>query len=112
MNTRSVSEMILEHIKQSGLTATTIFKNAGIERFHGYDIINGSKKPERNEMIRLAIVLGMSPDTTQEILNLSGYPGLDPEDGRDSAILFALRQGGDVDGLNETLSDLGYEKIP
>lgn len=111
MSAENLANEILFHIKASGYTASRLFKEAGIERFRGYDIINGVRIAERDEILRLVIVLGVAPDDVQMILENSGYPPLDSGDGRESAILFALKQGGDIDGLNDALKDMGYDVI-
>lgn len=111
MGNTPLSEKILNYIKRSGLTASRIFENAGLDRMSGLEIINAGKIPDRDTLLRLAIALNINPEETQEILLENGYPTLIDEDGKDSYILFALKQGGDVIGLNEALEKAGFDTI-
>lgn len=111
MSDVKIQDRIHSYITAAGITASRFFQMAGIERFRGYDILNGARLRDTDELLRLAITLNASPDDTQSMLNEAGFPMLTSGDGRDSAILFALKQGGDIDGLNEALSELGYDRI-
>lgn len=107
----SLADKILELIKAKDITASRLFENAGIDRMSGLEIINAGQYPVRDVLLRISIGLGISPEETQDLLRDNGYPPLSPDDERDSYILFALKNGGDVDGLNESLYSLGFDKL-
>lgn len=107
----SLAEKILELIKEKSLTASRLFENAGIDRMSGLEIINAGKTPVRDVFIRLAVGLGITADETQTLLEDYGYPKLSEDDDRDSYIIFALKNGGDVDGLDESLINLGFDGL-
>ena len=107
----SLSEEILRYIKEKNTTASALFKTAGIDKSYGYEIISGTKHPSRDKVLRLLIALNLSQEEAQSVLKSTGYPALYPKDERDSIILFALKQGGDIDGINDTLYDLGFETL-
>lgn len=77
----------------------------------GLEFISGRHLPDRDTLLRLCIALSISPSDTQELLLENGYPTLSEEDGKDSYILFALKQGGDISGLNDALQNAGYDEI-
>lgn len=109
MGKSPLGEIILNYIKEKNLTATVLFKRAGIDKFYGYEITSGTKRPSRDELLRILISLNLSVDEAQETLKSSGYPPLYKDDERDSVILFAIKQGGDVSQIDETLSDMGFD---
>lgn len=107
----TLSEELLKYIKEKDTTASSLFKTAGIDKSYGYEIINGTKRPTRDKVLRLLIALNLSQDEAQSVLKATGYPALYPKDERDTIILFALNQGGDINNINDTLYDMGFDTL-
>lgn len=106
-----LAERLLAFIKERGFKSSKLFELAGIDKLRGYEIINGVKYASRDEVIRLCVALGLSFDVSQDLLASCGFAPLEANDSRESAIVFALRAGGDVEGLNNTLISLDFEPL-
>ncbi len=78
---------ISKNIKKSAL-----IESADIHRTYAYQILNGTKHPSRDNIIKLCIGGQFSIDETNRALTLGGYNKLYAKDQRDSLITFCLNK--------------------
>lgn len=77
-----------------------------------YEILRGEKdKPDRDIVIKLCFGFPLDIDDAQRLLRLAGVPPLYPRNQRDACILFALKNGYDIDQTNDLLYENQEETI-
>ncbi len=77
-----------------------------------YEILRGEKdKPDRDIVIKLCFGFPLDIDDAQRLLRLAGVPSLYPRNQRDAYILFALKNGYDIDQTNDLLYENQEETI-
>lgn len=82
-----------------------------LSRSFSFQIYAGSRIPNRNIVLRLALVMGLDIDQTQRLLKLAGRGVLYPKVKRDMALINALSNGMSVYQANERLTELGLEPL-
>lgn len=102
-----LSELIIKH----NMSAQQVFEKAVISRSFGYQIFNGLRNPNRNVLLRIAIVMKLSVDETQHILIISQRGELYPKVRRDAAIIFCIKHNCDLTDTNELLESIGESPL-
>ena len=96
------SEIMNKHkIKKSDLV-----KRSGIDRTYFYQILNGTRKPGRDNAIALCVASGLSFEETIRCLEILKEGILYPKNRRDSIIIYSINH---KLSLNET-NDLLFSK--
>ena len=78
-----------------------------LDRSYGYQLFNGTRRPTRNFLLRLAILLKLGMEETQRLLKIAGRQPLYARDRRDAAVLYALTHGLTVEKTDALLESLG-----
>lgn len=92
---------------QSGLTIPQLIEKANISKSLAYQIFNGQRIPNRNLLIRIAIVLKLDLDVTQRLLKKAKKGELYPRVQRDAAIIFGIQHHYNLLDMNELLDNIG-----
>lgn len=100
----SFAEYITRLCKEKNLTVSKALDKADIGTSFGYALFNGSRKPSRDTVIKLAIAFGMDLDETQKLLSAAGFGGLYPKIKRDAIIIFAIQRKYTLFQIQEQLS--------
>ncbi len=95
---------------KKGLTKGQVVRRADLSENYVYKIFAGDRRPERDKLLRLCFGLGADLGETRGLLRLGDCGELYPRRRRDSAIIFAIKEGLGLMECNELLYDLG-EKI-
>lgn len=80
-----------------------------------YELLRGEKRrPDRDIVIKLCFGFPLGIEDAQRLMRLAGVPPLYPRNQRDALILFALKNGYDIDQTNDLLDEnqeeiIGYE---
>ena len=98
-------------LAQRKMSRYRMFRRADIPTSFGYEMLNGSRQPNRNTLLRIAFFLGMGIEQTQKMLNLAESNLLYPRRLRDSVILFSLREKHSIVQVNAALEEHGLETI-
>jgi transcriptional regulator with XRE-family HTH domain len=98
---------LYELIDKAGFTIPQIIEKASIGRSLTYQIFNGQRAPNRNLLIRIAIILKLSLDETQRLLRIAKRGELYPRIQRDAAIIFCIQHKYSLIDVNELLENLG-----
>ena len=101
----SFEDMIREHLKIKKISKATLLDAICVERSYGYQILNGRRMPPRLVILRIAIYLGLSVESTQQLLNAGQKEGLFPYSKFDAVIIYALGHGFDLHRTEEMLED-------
>ena len=99
-----------EHIRrlceEKGIVPAHVIARSGIDRIYGHQLFNGTRKPPRDRALQLAIALDLDYEDTQELLKTARKRELYPKIKRDAAIIFALKRGLGLNGLQDILLEL------
>ena len=116
-------EKMLKAIKQSrklpqillprmgGMSYEVLADLTGCSRAYVYGIMKGVKHPEKDMLLRIAFVLGMNVDETQEMLQTAHRATLSSKDKRDICLIFGLVNGLDLESMDEVLLEQGQKPL-
>ena len=96
-------QYIEQLILDSGIPAADLFDQIALERTMGFRMLKGQRNPSRNVLLRMAIVLKLSTENTQLLLQSGGKAQLYPRLRRDAIILFAIAHDYSLPATEEML---------
>lgn len=100
-----------ELMKTYQISGTGLMRNSLLSKSYTYQVLDGSRQPERNVVLRLAFSFGCSLKEVQHLLALSDNGILYPKIRRDAAIIFGIRQGYSLAEENEFLEKIGEQGL-
>jgi len=93
--------------KLHNMPQNKLFREADIEKSHGYQIFKGRRRLSRDNALKIALVLELGVEETQRFLTVSMNSLLYPFIPRDAAILYCLNKGTSYMETQENLYDFG-----
>lgn len=110
LSDKPFAEFMRGQFKTKKLTQQQIFDKAGIPERYGYKLISGEKKTvQRDIILRICIVAGLSLKDTQTALTLYSMPILYSKIPRDSVIIIAINQRfKNVERVDELMEEYGF----
>ena len=61
-----------------------------------YDVMNGTRKPSKETVIKIALVMKITEEELNELLKLAGHKELYPKKKEDAIIIFGLKNKKDI----------------
>lgn len=83
--------MIAEYMSRSGITRSELIMRLDLDRNYGYQLLNGTRKPTRNHLIKIGLVLGVGSDDMQRLLKAGNKKPLYVRDMFDAKVYYALK---------------------
>jgi hypothetical protein len=83
-----------------------IIKKADIARTYGHQLFTGVRKPTRDRVIQLAFGFEMDYKQTQYMLFITRKSTLHPKIKRDAIIIYAIKNGYDINAVQSALHEL------
>lgn len=107
----NIKEYLNALIKEKHMTKTQIFEKANIKPFVGFGFLNlnNPRKPSRNNILAMSIIMNCNLDEVQTALKIAKYAPLYPKDERDSIIIFGIGNSHDIDDIEHDLYEHGFE---
>ena len=96
-------EYYLTVIKDHSVSKNDVVKDSSLNRTYCYQMLNGTRKPGRDNAIALSIAGKLNIAETVRYLELLGLATLYPKDMRDSIIIYAINRGLTITETNELL---------
>ena len=93
-------------LHRHGLTVQDVVVACNLDRSYGYQLFNGTRRPSRELLLRLALLLKLGEET-QRLLKIAGRQPLYARNRRDAAVLYALTHGLTAEETDELLESLG-----
>lgn len=93
--------VIAAHIKEKGLARSMLIRRMNIERTYGYQLLNGHRRPTRNHVIQMGLLLGLDIDSFQRLLKIAKKKPLYVRDLFDARVFFAIKHKMDYDSALE-----------
>lgn len=94
-----------------GMTVRDIVLRCNLERSYGYQLFNGTRRPTRNFLLLLAMVLGLEEAEVQRLLKIAGRAPLYARNRRDAAVLYGMSHGLSAEETDGLLRELGEEGL-
>lgn len=107
----TISEYLLNLCIEKNISKSTLILNADIDRTYGYQILNGSKNPSRNNIIKLCLALKLTLEEADRALTIAKEGKLYPKVIRDTFLIFAINNKLSVLDTNILLEENGQDTL-
>ncbi|MCR1848547.1 hypothetical protein GKD14_15630 [Paeniclostridium sordellii] len=97
--------------KEKGISKSDLIKNAEIDRTYGYQILNGTKKPSRDKLLKLCISASLDIEKSNKALKLGNVGQLYPKNPRDSIIIFGINKKLNLFQIDELLFNRNFDTL-
>ena len=104
-------ERLSGYMAERGLSVGQLSEEALLSRSFTYQLCSGERAPSRDMILRLALVLELSVDETQDLLRSAQRGELYPRVERDAVVIFALKERMGVLAADEQLLMRGQETL-
>lgn len=111
LSTPTFIEYLETLCQERNMVREHVIGRAGIERGFGHQIFRGSRKPSRDNVLRLAFGFGLDVEETQALLRAARKPPLYPRIPRDAAILYGLSHHHTLIEMQTSLMDQGMTAL-
>jgi hypothetical protein len=96
----------MDHIIESKHTTKgKVIALTNIQRNYGYQIFDGTRKPNKDKVIQLCLALGLDLHLTNNVLALSDNGALYPKVKRDAMLIYCIEHHKTVYETNELLME-------
>lgn len=111
LDDREFHEYLRDLMESSGISVSELIVRSLLSRSFVYQICSGQRKPGRDIVIRLAIVMKLSVEETQRMLKYAKKGGLYPRVRRDAVIIYCLENKLGLYETDETLCTLSEQQL-
>ena len=94
-------------LHRHGLTVQDVVVACSLDRSYGYQLFNGTRRPSREFLLRLALLLKLGEEEAQRLLKIAGRQPLYARNRQDAVVLYALTHGLTAEKTDELLEELG-----
>lgn len=108
---KSFGAYLAGKIESGKKSKAQVFRDAGIDRIYGYQILRENIHPSRNRVLALGIASGCDLETIRRMLKLADHGDLYPKRERDAVLIFAISRGMDIDEVDEFLEKMGQDPL-
>ena len=98
-------------LRERNRSVQDIVVACNLDRSYGYQLFNGTRRPSRELLLRLALLLKLGEEA-QRLLKIAGRQPLYARNRRDAAVLYALTHGLTAEETDELLESLGEGALP
>ncbi|MBQ8249021.1 MAG: helix-turn-helix transcriptional regulator [Clostridia bacterium] len=106
----SFTEYLGEALNHKNMILSEVAKASG-QGEYVYKVFRGERKPSRDVVLAIAIGMKMNTDETTLLLRIAKLAALDPRDKRDSIILYSLKEGHEIDKVNDLLYEMNEQTL-
>lgn len=89
------------------MTFSQVQVASGITKSLFYAMLNGTRKPQKGHILKIAVAMGVTPEEANELLKLAGQKELYAKNKEDAIILFGLKNRLNITQMEELLTDTG-----
>ena len=110
-STPSLAVYLNNLLRSRNLSVQDIVVGCNLDRSYGYQLFNGTRRPTRDFLLRLALLMKLREDEAQRLLKVAGRPPLYARSRRDAAVLYGLTHNLTADATQDLLAELGEEGL-
>jgi len=107
----TLAEQLANLMDAKDIKRAALVRSSGLSEVYAYQILAGTKNPERDKILCLAFALGTSPDEANRLLASGGKAPLYPKNQRDSVLIYGLSKHLAVPEINDLLFELGQATL-
>lgn len=104
---RTLSDYLFHLLDQAGMSRADVARATGMQANYLYQIFQGTKRPSRDYVLRIALALGCDLRQAQRLLRLAGVGSLWPKDRRDAVVIYCIEHHLGCQATDEELWHLG-----
>lgn len=93
-------------LAERGMEKREVIRLLGLDRTYGYQLFNGTRRPTRTVLIRLAALLGLDLAGTNRLLAVCRRQPLYPRVREDAALIWAIERHMPLEQLDALLETL------
>ena len=101
----SFGDAVLRLCAKHEITPSLLQPRIAISKSQFYSLLNGTRNPSKESVIKIALTLGVTQKEINELLFASGFHALDPRDRDDAIILFGIENCKEVGKIDELLRE-------
>lgn len=85
-------ELIGELMEQAGISRAELIRRLDIDINYGYQLLNGTRIPTRERLIRIGLLLGADVEQLQHLLRAASKEALYVRDLTDAKVFYAIKR--------------------
>lgn len=105
MHRESFGDIILRLCAKYEITPSALQTQIAISKSQFYSLVNGTRKPSKESVVKIAFGLKVTPDEINELLRAAGFHSLEPRDREDAILLFGIEHKKEVGKVEELLRE-------
>ncbi len=105
------SQRLTGLMRERGMNTSRLVEQSLMSKSFVYQLCSGERKPSRDMVLRLALLLKAGTEETQRLLCSADRGALYPKNRRDALIIYALKERLDVQTADELLCSYGEEPL-
>ena len=109
--TPTFTEYLEIQCQERNMVREHVIVRAGIERGFGHQIFRGSRKPSRDNVLRVAFGFGLDVEETQALLRVARRTLLYPRIPRDAALIYGLSHHNTIIEMQTSLIEQGMTPL-
>lgn len=78
-------------MERAGISRAELISTLDMDRNYGYQVLNGTRIPTRECLIRIGLLLGLSVEDFQRMLNIAGRSSLYVKNMFDAKVFYAIK---------------------
>ena len=78
-------------MERAGMSRAELISTLDMDRSYGYQVLNGTRIPTRECLIRIGLLLGLSVEDFQRMLNIAGRSSLYVKNMFDAKVFYAIK---------------------
>ena len=86
-------DLLSQYIKEKNIKRAKIIRILNVDRNYGYQILNGTRTPTRNCLLRISLILKLDSDQINYLLRLAGKSPLYVRNVVDAKVFYAAKHG-------------------
>ncbi|MCM1284219.1 MAG: helix-turn-helix domain-containing protein [Muribaculaceae bacterium] len=107
----TVGKFLQEQLAKRDMGVSELASEIMLDRTFVYQMMSGTRMPNRTHLLRIALALRLSLDDAQRMLRIARKGELYPRIRRDAAIIFAVQKKLTISETNEMLEGLGEQTL-
>ena len=105
MKRESFGDYVLKLCAKYEITPSSLQPQIAISKSQFYSLINGTRNPSKESVIKIAFGLKISREEINELLRTAGFHALEPREKEDAIILFGIDNKKEVGKVEELLRE-------
>lgn len=83
--------LINDLLEKKNKSRTELIRKLNVDRNYGYQLLNGTRIPTRERLIRIGLLLGADVDQLQHLLRAASKEALYVRDAADAKVFYAIK---------------------